>query len=267
MNGPEPSATPTFYVSVEDAQNLPELTPNRKRKFQHMNGPEPSATPTRFDSGERAPNLSVFTTNHKRKASGHPSSEQKISAVCRLHRRYSHIIEEARHARASRDQANLNVKTAKDGMAFLKSKESSIRRKIEEEEERKRAIEKELQRLNYQELANNDGIKDQNVEVKEAEVYIRKMQFIHAEKHQRSNLLEFLMDRKKCVGFMGIHLQGCTKDNLCFLYNLCCLYKITSNDVVMMLTLTNMKEIFRYLRMGRYDGLKRECLINKEKMK
>lgn len=75
MNGPETSATPTFYVSVEDAQNLPELTPNRKRKFQHMNGPEPSATPTRFDSGERAPNLSVFTTNNKRKASGHPSSE------------------------------------------------------------------------------------------------------------------------------------------------------------------------------------------------
>lgn len=84
-------------------------------------------------------------------------------------------MEEARHARASRDQANLNVKTAKDGMAFLKSKESIILRKIEEEEERKRVIEKELQRLNDQELANNDGIKDQNVEVKEAEVYIRKM--------------------------------------------------------------------------------------------
>lgn len=69
------------------------------------------------------------------------------------------------------------------------------------------------------------------------------------------------MDHKKCVGFMGIHLQGCTKDNLCFLY------KITSNYVVMMLTLTNMKDIFRDLRMGRYDGLKRKCLINKEKMK
>ena len=252
INVTEPSATSSCSMIVEDAHNPPEFTPNRKRKMQRMNGPETSATPTRSDSGERAPNLSVFTPKHKRKASDHPSTEEKVSAACRLYRRYTQITEEARYARGSRDQADLNAKTAKDGRAFLKCKLSSIRRKEEEEEERRRAIDTEIQLLKDQRLATDDDIKDQDVELEEAEAYYRKMEIIHAEKHQRSKLLEFLMDRRKCVGFMGSHLQGCTKDDLCFLY------EITSSDAVTKLTLTNMKDIFRDLRMGGYDDLKRE---------
>ena len=60
------------------------------------------------------------------------------------------------------------------------------------------------------------------------------------------------MGRRNSVGFMGSHRVGCTKDDLYFLY------EITSSNAVTKLTLTNMKDIFRDLRKGGHDGLKRE---------
>ena len=82
-------------------------------------------------------------------------------------------------------------------------------------------------------------MKDHEVELRAAEVALNQWESIHAEKHHRSNLISFLMKRKQCVGFVGDHLEGCTKNDLCFLY------EITSSNAVMQLKIADMSEIFK----------------------
>lgn len=103
---------------------------------------------------------------------------------------------------------------------------------------------------NDQGLAHDDDIKEHEVELAEAEAAYCKIEFVYVEKHQPSNLIEFFMNCGNSVGFIGSHLLGCAKNDLCF--------EIISSNAVTKLPLANMKVTFRDLCMGGYDWLKCE---------
>ena len=236
--------------SVDDAHT----SGSKRRKIQHSNSHEAYsyATQSRSDGAERATNVALFTPNRKPKNSGHPSSQKKVAATCRLFKRYKTISDEAKHARTSRDSAEMIFENYKSGMACLKSREFSLTLEIQEAEcEIKEAL-KRKQLLYDQKLDNDYEMKDHEVGLTAAEVDFNQWESIHAEKHQRSNLISFLMKRKQCVGFVGDHLEGCTKNDLRFLY------EITSSNAVMQLKIANMNDIFKELCFGGYKGLKPE---------
>ena len=137
-------------------------------------------------------------------------------------------------------------------MAYLQSQDSILRLKIQEAEREIKEGLKRKQLLDNQKLDNDNEIKDLEVALTTAEEDLNKWEFVHAEKHQRSNLFTSLVTRKKCVGIVGNHLEGCAKKELCLLY------EITSSTAVMQLEIANMNDIFRDLRLGGYEGLKPE---------